>query len=345
MRPAVRSVTAVPPVAWSWSHLLLGLAYAAPASLLALVEPLHGAVLAVGVLPAAGTGLPGPRRGRVRVVAVGAAAGAAMALGAAAVAVSDLVAVVAVVLVCLAAGALAARRPGPAASLALALGAPLVGVGFAFDGPSAGLAAAALVVGGSVYAWLVSLAWPAPRVRQRVAHPATRAAAGPAGPPVPRAYGVQLALAGGVAATAGLAAGLDHPGWAATAALMVSRPRWTLLRARGVGRAVSVLLGAAVACGVAASAPRGPGLATVVVVAVAGATATSGSRWYVLPFFTTLLVLSLLLAQDTAPAAHWFVERVGETLLGVLVAAGAAWLTPRALRRAHPGGPGGRVPA
>jgi hypothetical protein len=311
-----------PPVAWSWSRLLLGLAYVAPAAVVALaVDPARGLVVAVGVLPAAAVPLRGPRRRRALIVLVGAVAGVSLLLGSV-VGRTPALAVLTILALCVAVAAATAVPERRLAPLALGLGVPLVGAGLSLAGPVVGVEAAVLLVGGSVYAWLVSLAWPvrpaAPRARRS---PTTRAAAA--------LYGLQIGLAGATAAALGFALGIDHPGWGPTAALLVSRPRWDALRSRGVDRAVAVLAGALLACAVAATAPPPVVLAAVAVVAIAGASATTGSRWYVLPFFSTLLVLSLLLAHDDEPSAHWFVERVGETLVGVALAIGAAWLVPR----------------
>ena len=49
-----------PAIVWSWSHAALGLLYAAPAVVMMFIDPLKGLPLAVGVLPAAAAGLPGP---------------------------------------------------------------------------------------------------------------------------------------------------------------------------------------------------------------------------------------------------------------------------------------------
>lgn len=131
-------------------------------------------------------------------------------------------------------------------------------------------------------------------------------------------------------------AGLSEPGPAAgaAAALLVSRPDHSLLRARGVERMIAVVGGAFVACGLAAAHPTGSVLAAVLAVMLAGAAATFGSRWYVLPFFSTVIVLSMLLLGETESAEHWFLERVGLTIAGVALAAGSAWLVPRLMRRA-----------
>jgi uncharacterized membrane protein YccC len=139
-------------------------------------------------------------------------------------------------------------------------------------------------------------------------------------------YGMQIGLAGAAGAALGFASGVDHPGWACTAALLVSRPDRRQLDARGWGRGASVVLGALVACTIAAFSPSDPVIAVLVLVTLAVGTGTSGSRWYVFPFFSTVLVLSMLLLDETESASHWFLERVGLTLLGVALALLAAWV-------------------
>jgi hypothetical protein len=315
-----------PAVARSWSRLLLGLAYVAPAAVVALaLDPARGLVVAVGVLPAAAVPLRGPRRRRVLVVLVGAVAGVSLLLGSL-VGRTPALAVVTILALCVAVATATAIPERRLAPLALGLGVPLVGAGLSLDGPAVGVEAAALLVGGSVYAWLVSLAWAVTPAAPRAPRPPTPRA-------VAACYGLQIGLAGATAAALGFALGIDHPGWAPTAALLVSRPRWDALRSRGIDRAVAVLAGALLACAVAATVPPPVVLAAVAVVAIGGAAATAGSRWYVLPFFSTLLVLSLLLTHDDQTSAHWFVERVGETLVGVVLAMGAAWLVPRLAAR------------
>jgi uncharacterized membrane protein YccC len=204
----------------------------------------------------------------------------------------------------------------------LALGAPLVAAGLSVPSPRAGVEGAVLILLGSCWAWLVSLTAPdrPPAAQPPRAAPSTAAALG---------YGAQLAAAGGAAVAITLALGLDHPGWAGTSALLVSRPAGAELRARGVERSAAVLAGALLACAVAATDPAPWLIALVLLVAIGGAAATAGSRRYVTPFFSTLLVLSLLAATDERAPRHWLVERVGETVLGVALALGVAWLAGR----------------
>ncbi|ROS75465.1 FUSC family protein [Cellulomonas sp. PhB143] len=327
-RAAVR-----PAIAWSWRGAALGLAYAVPGAVATALDPATGLALAVGVLPAAALGLRGPRRRRALVVLVGALAGLSMILGSL-VAGTPVLAVATIFVLCVLAALATARPARRLAPLVLALGLPLVGAGLS-ETPSAAVGAALLLLAGSVYAWLVSLLWPESAAPPRAPRPVPSRA-------LMLRYGIQIGAAGAAAAALGLAAGIDHPGWACTAALLVSRPRVDLLRSRGVGRAASVLVGALVACTVGALDPGPLVVALVATAAIVCATATSGSRWYVLPAFTTAVVLSMLVARDEAGVQHWFVERVGETLVGVALALAAAWVAGRVGRADAPSAPGAR---
>lgn len=147
-------------------------------------------------------------------------------------------------------------------------------------------------------------------------------------------YGLRLGLAAAVATAIGIAIHTDHVGWAPAAALFVRRPTKEMQELRSVGRVVSVLLGALVAVAFLRLTPSSElvaVLAVLAVLAIAGAAGTHGSRWYVTPFFTTTLVLVMLLyATPTVANEQWrFAERVGETVLGVGLAYVFGLLLPR----------------
>jgi uncharacterized membrane protein YccC len=71
----------------------------------------------------------------------------------------------------------------------------------------------------------------------------------------------------------------------------------------------------------------------VVVLAVVCVTATAGSRWYVMPAFTTFLVFVMLLVDSPEDAGSRFWERTFETAFGVLVGAVFGLLAPYVLDR------------
>lgn len=322
--PAGTPGTRHPPIAWSWSNAVYGLALSVPAVVASLTDPAAGLPLAIGVIPAAAVGVRGPRRQRVVVVAVGAIAAVNIVIGSL-VASVPIVAVATIFVLCVVAAVLVADPKRRLAPLILMFGMPLLGVGLSETPPTA-VAAAGLIFVGSVYGWLVSLVWPA---RPAVARPPRT----PAPRSVMVAYGIQIGIAGAAGAALGFALGVDHPGWACAAALLISRPDHDLLDSRSVGRVVSVLLGATAACAIAAAdAPAGV-IAVIVVAVIAGAAATAGSRRYVMPFFTTTIVLSMLIGDEVDSAPHWFVERVVLTLAGAAFALIAAWVVAAARRR------------
>ena len=192
---------------WSWSYALLGVIYALPAAAVVLVDPQLGLALAVGVLPAAASGLPGPRRGRVAIALLGVLMGACLLVGSLLAQVPAL-AVPAIFALCVGAAAVASR--GRAGQIALVLAVPLIGLGLSYDDLRETVVVALLMVVGSAYACLVSLLWPA--------RPASEPAPEPRGPdPVGRramlGYGVRLGLAGATAAAIGFLLHLDHVGW------------------------------------------------------------------------------------------------------------------------------------
>jgi hypothetical protein len=312
-------------VAWSWRNALHGAVLAAPAAIAMVADPIGGLTtgltLAVGVLPAAGLGVAATRRQRARSLVVGAIAAASILTGSV-IGRMPVLAVCTIFVLCVVVALLTADRSRKLATPVLVLGLPLIGVGLSFSSVGAGAGAALLILAGTVYAFLVSLVWPA---RASAMHPGV--------PPATRGamlvYGIQIGLAGALAAAAGFALHVDHPGWACVAALMVSRPAHAALVARGWGRALSVLVGAVLALAVAALSPPDAVFAVFLVIVLAAATGTAGSRWYVFPLFSTVIVLSLLMGPDRAEPAHWFLERLGMTLLGVGLALAAASVVPR----------------
>lgn len=311
---ALQSV-AQPTIAWSWSKALLGVAYAIPAAVVTWRDPAAGIPLALGVIVGVGVGLPPLRSQRRMMVLVGVISGVSLAIGSM-VASWPVVAVATVFAVCLVASVTRWRhRLGP---VVLSMGVPLVGAGLSETPASKGVGVALLLILGSVYTWLVSLAWPE---RPPPTPPPGAAAARAAAAQAPMShlvdYGVRLGLAGAIAASIGFALGWDHPGWACCAALIVSRPDIELTKLRQQGRTISVLLGAILAVVVQAIGPTPVGMAALVVLVVSVASATQGSRWYFFPLFTTFLVISMLTLDDPAGTVYWLDERIAATLIGV----------------------------
>jgi hypothetical protein len=211
------------------------------------------------------------------------------------------------------------RRPVVMLGLLLCL--PLYAVGLSYPGTDAAGQLAVDILLGTAWAVAVAVLWPH-GLGAAEPEPATAA-------PVVAdmvAYGWAAGLAGATCAAIGFAADLEHVGWAPAAALLVMRPNPPVQRMRSADRLADVALGAVAAILLVLAGP--PAWVYAIVIALVGvaATATAGSRWYVLPTLTTFLVFVLLLAHDPADAESRFWERVLETGLGVAVAALAGFV-------------------
>ena len=296
------------PLAWRWADAGWGTILAVPAVIATAVDPALGIPLALGVLPACILPLPAIRRARVVYVIIGALVGVSLLLGALLAGLPAPVA--ALVLAAIVMGAAAATARFRAGLLLLVLAAPLVGAGLSYgENLAHAVGAAALMTVGGAYAWLVALAWPA----HAAPPPAARAA--PALRPL-LLYGVAIGIGAGIAYLVGVAAAMDHPGWAPAACLLVARPVAAQLELRTVGRVVSVFLGALVALWLVSLELAPLALALVAGATVVGAAATRASRWYITSAFTTLLVFLMLLLPEPAQATQKFSERLVETVLG-----------------------------
>src|SRR5215831_8662727 len=141
-------------IVWDWRGALFGLVLSLPGAALILsgnVKP--GIGLLVGVLAAAAVGVPPSRRQRVRILLVGALFATSITLGAF-LAQWPVVAVLGIALAAFGAAQLATRTPLGVLLMSLSL--PLMGIGFSYDLQGAA-SFGALIVAGSLYAWLVSL--------------------------------------------------------------------------------------------------------------------------------------------------------------------------------------------
>jgi uncharacterized membrane protein YccC len=146
-------------------------------------------------------------------------------------------------------------------------------------------------------------------------------------------YGVRLGIAAALAYAIASGLELDHPGWAPAACLLVARPQVDLLQARGVGRLVSVTVGAFAAALTLYATPPNAAYTVMAVVVLAGASATMGSRWYITAGFTTFFVILMLGSGDETEALSKTNERVLETALGVALAYLFVWVLPELQKR------------
>jgi hypothetical protein len=279
--------------------------------------------MAIGVVPVAGVPLAPARRGRIRVGLVGVVAAASLLLGAFLAQWPPLAVAGLLVLAPLAAHVSVSRPP---VLLALTLSLPLMAVGLSYPGFAAAAPLAGALVVGSAYATGISLLWPAGHV--------------PAGPPPPAPprevllrYGYAAGVAGALCAAVGFALDLEHVGWAPAAALLVMRPLPAVQRMRSLDRVVDVVVGAAAAITLTTLGAPDWAFALTILVGVAAATATAGSRRYLLPTLTTFLAFVLLLYDDPGKGQDRFWERVLETVLGIAAAAVFGLLLPAVLDR------------
>lgn len=323
-------------ISWRWSYAARGLVTAAPAAAVALTDVQHAAGLAVGLLPVCSMPLPPARIGRLQLGVYGVLAAASIFIGGF-LAQWPVAAGAGMVLAGGALGHAVARSGRPATMLGLLLCLPLLAVGFSYPGTDTVGGLAIDIVIGSAWSVLVAVAWPSSPPRPEEAD-----ASGSAGPGLPPPglmirYGWTAGCVGAICAAIGFAADLEHVGWAPAAALLVMRPNPPAQQMRSLDRLADVTLGAGAAIVIVVAGP--PDWAYGLIIALVGvaATATAGSRWYVLPTFTTFLVFILLLAHDPAEAQHRFWERVLETGLGIGAAAAATYLVlPLLHRRSGP---------
>ena len=309
----------LPAVAWSWPHALAGAVFALPAAVGCLIDPQLGIPLAVGVLPAAMIGIPGPRRRRLLILVLGSLIGLSLFIGGVLAHLPTYG--TALLLIATVLGAALLASTAPAGRLVLTVCAPLVGAGLSYDDWATSASTLLLLVAGAVYAWLVALLWP------------THAAPERPSPPLPaRAamidYGLRLGVAAAIVYVISAGLGLDHPGWAPAACLLVARPQLDLLQSRGVARVLSVIMGALAAGLLLHLSPPSAGYALVAVAVLAATAGTAGSRWYITSTFTTLLVFVMLLNGHLDEGPAKFNERVGATALGVAAAYLFGWAIP-----------------
>ncbi|MBC3842965.1 hypothetical protein GXW82_30700 [Streptacidiphilus sp. 4-A2] len=156
-RPVGGGAHRAPAVVWSWPAAGRGVLFAVPSFLVAPHDPGQGLALALGVLPATLVGLPPTRRGRLTILLLGLCVGLPMVLGSA-LTRSDWLAVPGVFVLAVAAAQLAARRRLGLVVMSLCL--PMVGVGLSYRDIAQAAGFALLILCGSVYAWMLALAWP-----------------------------------------------------------------------------------------------------------------------------------------------------------------------------------------
>ncbi|MFC7759034.1 FUSC family protein [Catellatospora bangladeshensis] len=281
--------------------------------LIAAGHVVPGAAAAIGVLPAALVGITPARCGRVLAVAIGAAFGIGMIIGSL-LSGQPALAVAALFTAALLASLAAARHRWGVLLLNLVV--PAVAIGLSIPQPREAVTLAVMILLGSLWSWLLALAWPT--------RPAPAAAAPPPFPDRAAAarYGVVLGVAAAIAAASSLAMSLPHPGWAAAAVLLVMRPDIGLLTARGIGRALATIAGAVTAYAVLGWYPSPALIAAVTGVYLVATIGAGSSRRYVTPLATAFIALTMILygtaGQSEIRDTFWL--RIVQNLYGVALA-------------------------
>jgi hypothetical protein len=309
-------------------HALLGVI---PAFILvALGHVTLGVAFAIGLLPTSLLGIAPTRKRRLIYGVVGCLFGVGVMLGSLIATWHGVYLTAAIFLVvCYVATLLASRRPVGGLLLSIVVPSLAVGTGYGRSDAFGLMLAFAL---GSVWSSVVMLRWPEFEPDPQVA---VRLQA--LQPEHVRTYGVLLGLTAATAILSGHVTQNPYPGWIATAAMLIMRPVQEMTGWRGVGRALSTIVGTLL---VILTINQHLGhIATAIVVCVV-ATLTIGARastLYITPFGTAFLILTVeLYGVDEAAnisRVGWY--RIVNNVVGALIALFFGLLVPWALKRLH----------
>ena len=316
-------------VEWNWTEAGRGALSALPGALMTLVvDASAGMGFALGALVVAMLGVPPSRRDRPRLGLVGLAFALAYGLGSV-LGLWPVAAVVALALLAYA-GVLASARTARARLLP-ALLLPALALGMNHPAPD-GFAVAAILLAGAAWATGVTYAWPQARPPALVAtgeqtlDPASARRKA-------RVYGILFAAASGIGLALGYLFDLTHVAWAAAAAMFIMRPEPGLVASRAAGRVLATFAGVIAAGLIVRRGPSELAVALLAVGAVSAMLAVRGSRWYVTPAGSALVVLLMAGVAGEDAFAVSFVERLLETALGAALALAFGTAAPALLRR------------
>jgi hypothetical protein len=217
-------------------------------------------------------------------------------------------------LICFGATVLASLRPAGALLLGILI--PSLGVGSGYNiSKAAGLMIAFMA--GSIWSCLVMLPVhefaPSPDVRSRLLAMQPRHA---------KTYGVLLGLTAATAIAVGHVFDIPYAGWIATAAMLVIRPVQDMTGWRGVGRAISTIVGTLLVIATLnlhlSHAATAVVCATVAILTIGART----SRLYITSFGTAFLILTIELygVTDTTKLHDIGRYRILNNVLGALIA-------------------------
>jgi hypothetical protein len=209
---------------------------------------------------------------------------------------------------------IAAKRP--AGGLLLSLLIPSLAVGTSYSASQAtGLAIAFML--GSIWSSFVSLAWstftPSKEARARLMA---------LQPTHVRTYGLLLGLTASTSVIVGYFFDPAHAGWVATAAMLIIRPVQQMTGIRGIGRALSTIVGTIL---VVISIYLGLNqLVTALLISFVAilAIGARSSKWYITSFGTAFLILTIeMFGTNDYLMVHqiaWY--RIIDNVIGAIIA-------------------------
>jgi hypothetical protein len=287
-----------------------------------------GIAFAIGLLPTSLLGIAPSRKLRLIYGILGCLFGVGVYVGSQIVNLHNIwIAAMIFLVVSFAATLVSSKRP--AGGLLLALLIPSLALGTSFTSAEAlGLTVAFML--GSVWSSLVSLLWP-----EYPPDKETQARLLALQPANAQMYGLLLGLAAATSIIIGSYFDPAHVGWVAAATMFVMRPVQEMAGMRGIGRALSTIVGTALV--VLTIHLWLSLLATAFVVAVV-AVITIGarsSRWYMTAFGTAFLILTIeLFGMADFAAVHqiaWY--RIFDNVIGATIALFFGLLIPEILLR------------
>jgi hypothetical protein len=313
-------------ILWSWRNAAFGVTISSVAAVsIALGHVENGLYLLIGMIPAAIIGLPPVRQERRKVLIVGILFGVSVVIGSALAQWAPL-AVVGMFLIGFSAALLAAKKPIGFAMLTICL--PLAGIGLTYTDFGTGVGVGLLFIVGSAFAFIAAMALSEYGAPVSPDPPLLSSA-------MARDFGLRLGLAAALGTALCIYCGAEYTGWIVGSTLLVMRPSDEMMELRGVGRAVSVFVGAVAAAWLLTLDLSPLAIAVVGAGGIIAMAATNASRWYVTPAFTTFLILWALLYEQASRAniEHRFSQRVLGTLLGIGIAYVFGFLVPKVTRR------------
>lgn len=318
---------AAPLFAWDWPPFVVTALCAVPAVLVATFGDTHlGLAMVISLAAPAFAGVAPLRRRRRGVLAIGALLPASLLVGTLLREYTG-VWIAALALALLAFGAamwLSSPRGRP---VGMAFIVPVAAIGLSYDDPQTPLLLLVLMVAVSVLALAIALLFPErPVPTARPSHPMPR--------PEARRFGTYFGLTVAVATVVGYP--LDHTGWVAGSAALVTRPAAEMQRFRSLWRVGSILVGATAVSLFMLARPTpfvAAGVAAALMTVLAGL--QTRSRAYFAPAvltFATFLLIEYPIASDGSPWGR-FAERVLWVSVGVAIAYVVALALPRAVDR------------